>query len=145
MLWEPQSNVETRLPDMPNEVIRVYPASGATAMLPMTPSNNYSQTVLFCGGTTMKDDQWGNYSFPAINTWDFPASNDCQRLTPEPADGSSPAYEQDDDMLDGRSMGQFIALPDGTLLVVNGRRACLRTKTSPPSAVHIQPCHSGHH
>ena len=29
-------------------------------------------------------------------------------------------YEQDDDMLDGRSMGQFIILPDGKLLVVNG-------------------------
>ena len=105
---------------MPNQVIRVYPASGATAMLPMTPANNYSQTVLFCGGSTMTPDQWGNYSFPAINTWDFPASNDCQRLTPEPQDGSSPAYQQDDDMLEGRTMGQFIALPDGTMLVVNG-------------------------
>lgn len=91
-------------------------------MLPMTPANNYSQTIIFCGGTNMTEDQWGNYSFPAINTWDYPASNDCQRLTPEPTDGSQPAYEQDDDMLDGRSMGQFIALPDGTLLVVNGGR-----------------------
>lgn len=70
----------------------------------------------------MTPDQWGNYSFPAVDTWDVPASNDCQRLTPEPADGSSVAYEQDDDMLDGRTMGQFIALPDGTLLVVNGGR-----------------------
>jgi len=41
------------------------------------------------------------------------------------ASASSPSlrmaqYEQDDDMLDGRSMGQFIILPDGKLLVVNG-------------------------
>lgn len=70
----------------------------------------------------MPDEAWGDYSFPAINTWDYPASKDCQRITPEPADGSTPAYEQDDDMMDGRTMGQFIALPDGTLLVVNGGR-----------------------
>lgn len=70
----------------------------------------------------MPDEDWGDYSFPAINTWDYPASKDCQRMTPEPADGSTPAYEQDDDMLDGRTMGQFIALPDGTFLVVNGGR-----------------------
>lgn len=41
-------------------------------------------------------------------------------MTAEPADGSTPAYEQDDDMLDGRTMGQFVALPTGKLLVVNG-------------------------
>lgn len=68
----------------------------------------------------MPDEAWGNYANPAINTWDYPASRDCQRLTPEPADGSAPAYEQDDDMLEGRTMGQFILLPDATMLVVNG-------------------------
>lgn len=105
---------------MPNNVARVYPASGAVAMLPLTPANNYNPTILFCGGTDMPDSAWGNYSFPAINTWNYPASRDCQRLTPEPADGSAPAYEADDEMLEGRTMGQFIILPDGKLLVVNG-------------------------
>ena len=105
---------------MPNGVARVYPASGATAMLPMTPDNNYTQTILFCGGSDMPADDYGDYSFPAINTFYYPASADCQRITPEPQDGSSPTYVQDDDMLNPRTMGQFIALPDGTLLVVNG-------------------------
>ena len=68
----------------------------------------------------MTDDQWGNYSYPFINTWDHPASNDCQRITPEPQDGSAPVYVQDDDMLEGRTMGQFVILPTGQLLVVNG-------------------------
>lgn len=104
---------------MPNNVARVYPASGASAMLPLTPANNYQQTIIFCGGTDMPDSAWGNYSYPAINTWDYPASKDCQRITPEPTSGS-PAYEQDDDMLEGRTMGQFIILPTGQLLVVNG-------------------------
>lgn len=107
---------------MPGNVVRVYPASGATAMMPLRPEDNYAQTVLFCGGSDMSDEQWGDYSYPAINTFDYPASKDCHSITPEPADGSSPVYVQQDDMLDGRTMGQFILLPDGTMLVVNGGR-----------------------
>ncbi|GLB36927.1 putative copper radical oxidase variant A [Lyophyllum shimeji] len=120
MIWDYNANTEVDLPDMPGNVVRVYPASGAVAMLPLTPANNYNPTILFCGGNDMPEPSWGNYSFPAINTWNYPASRDCHRLTPEPLDGSAPAYEADDDMLEGRSMGQFIILPDGKLLVVNG-------------------------
>lgn len=105
---------------MPNGVARVYPASGAVAMLPLTPANNYTPTVIFCGGSDMPADYYGNYSWPFYNTWTYPTSADCQRITPEPQDGSSPVYEQDDDMLEGRTMGQFITLPDGTMLVING-------------------------
>ncbi|KNZ74080.1 Galactose oxidase [Termitomyces sp. J132] len=107
MIWDYNNNVETYLPNMPGNVVRVYPASGAVAMLPLTPSNNWNPTILFCGGNDMPEPAWGNYSY-------------CQRLTPEPLDGSAAAYEADDDMLEGRSMGQFIILPDGKLLVVNG-------------------------
>jgi len=120
ILWDALANQETPLPNMPGGIARVYPASGAVAMLPLTPANNYSQTILFCGGQTMPDAAWGNYSGPAVNTWEYPASNDCQRITPEPQDGSAPVYVQDDDMLQGRTMGQFIILPDQTILVVNG-------------------------
>ncbi|KAJ7709730.1 glyoxal oxidase N-terminus-domain-containing protein [Mycena rosella] len=120
MLWNPTTNNETDLPDMPGQVIRVYPASGGVAMLPLTLANNYEQTLLFCGGSDMPEDAWGNYSYPNINTWDYPASTDCQRITPEPADDSSPQYVKDDDMLEGRTMGQFIILPTGKLLMVNG-------------------------
>jgi len=89
-------------------------------MLPLTPSNNYTPTILFCGGQQMDDYSWGNYSFPFVNTWTLPASSDCQRITPEPTDGSSPTYVQDDKLPIGRTMGQFVALPDGTLLIING-------------------------
>ena len=119
VLWDPITNDETPLPDMPGGVVRVYPASGATAMLPLTIANNYTQTIIFCGGSNMPDADWGDYSMPAINTWLYPASSDCQRITPEPQNGSA-VYEQDDDMLEGRTMGQFIILPDGTLFLVNG-------------------------
>ncbi|KAL0577538.1 hypothetical protein V5O48_004436 [Marasmius crinis-equi] len=119
-LWEPETNVEHDLPDLPGKIIRVYPASGAVAMLPLTPANNYNPTILLCGGSDMPDEAWGDFTWPKINTWNYPASADCQRITPEPQDGSSPAYVQDDDMLETRTMGQFVILPDGKLLVVNG-------------------------
>ncbi|KAF9039008.1 copper radical oxidase [Hymenopellis radicata] len=119
-LWDPATNAETRLPDMPKGVARVYPASGGVAMLPLTPENNYTPTILFCGGTDMPDYAWGNYSWPFIDTFNYPASKDCQRITPQPEDGSSGVYEQDEDMLEGRTMGQFIILPTGKLLMVNG-------------------------
>ncbi|KAG2008467.1 copper radical oxidase [Coprinopsis cinerea AmutBmut pab1-1] len=120
ILWNYDDNTETILPDMPKGVVRVYPASGATAMLPLTPKNNYNPTIIFCGGTDMKDEEWGDFAYPYIDTWDYPASKDCQRITPEPEDGRRPEYEQDDDMPEGRTMGQFIILPNGKLLVLNG-------------------------
>ncbi|KAI8970642.1 glyoxal oxidase N-terminus-domain-containing protein [Trametes punicea] len=120
VLWNPLTNEETDLPDMPGQIVRVYPASGANAMLPLTPANNYSQTIIFCGGIYMNDWQWGNYSWPFEDTWTIAASNKCHTITPEPSDGSPVEYVEDDDMPVGRTMGQFIALPDMTYLVVNG-------------------------
>jgi hypothetical protein len=106
---------------MPGQVVRVYPASGGSAMLPLTPANNYTPTIIFCGGQHLEDEQWGNYSYPFIDTWTVAASADCQLITPEPQDGSSPVYIQDDDLPNGgRTMGQFIGLPDGTYLFING-------------------------
>lgn len=105
---------------MPGQIVRVYPASGANAMLPLTPANDYTPTIIFCGGQAMPDASWGNYSYPLVDTWNVPASSECHRITPEPTDGSAPAYVQDDGLPIGRTMGQFIALPDGTLLVING-------------------------
>jgi hypothetical protein len=142
ILWDYDNNIETPLPNMPGNVARVYPASGAVAMLPLTPANNYLPTIIFCGGSDMPDDDWGNYSYPAINTWNYPASNDCQRITPEPADGSQPTYVQDDDMLEGRTMGQFIILPDGKLLIVNGGlngTAGYATATGQTSSLGLMP------
>lgn len=105
---------------MPNNVVRVYPASGGSVMLPLTPANNYTPTILFCGGSNMSADDYGSYGNPVANTFDIPASNDCQRITPEPTDGSQAAYVQDDDMSVGRTMGQFILLPDQTIVMLNG-------------------------
>lgn len=60
-LWDHEKNTEEALPDMPEQIVRVYPASGATAMLPLTPENNYTPTILFCGGTYLSEEDWGGY------------------------------------------------------------------------------------
>ena len=82
--------------------------------------NNYTPTILFSGGSAIDDPDWGDYAGPAIDTWTVTASRDCQRLTPEPLNGSQPHYEQDDDMIDPRTMGQFIILATGKILLLNG-------------------------
>lgn len=91
-------------------------------MLPLTPENSYTPTILFCGGTFMTDDQWGNYSWPNTNTWDVPAATDCSSITPEDSNGNmiSTSYTHEGDLPEGRSMGQFIHLPTGQMAILNG-------------------------
>jgi hypothetical protein len=45
-------NQEIPLDNMP-DAVRVYPASAGTIMLPLTPDNGYTATVLFCGGSSV--------------------------------------------------------------------------------------------
>ena len=98
-------------PDIPGNVIRVYPASGGVAMLPVTLANGYNPILLFCGGSNMPEYDWGNYSWPFVDTWLVSASKDCQRITPEPLDISGPSWEQGDDMSGSRTMVNSSALP----------------------------------
>lgn len=99
--------------------MKVYPASAGVAMLPMTPANNYSQEVLFCGGVQRPLNEWGNGVGPLYNPLTFPASKQCERITPE---ADNPTWEQDDDLINGRSMGTFVYLPDGKLWFGQGVR-----------------------
>ncbi|PWN44020.1 DUF1929-domain-containing protein [Ceraceosorus guamensis] len=121
-LWNFTDNTETALAEMPNQVVRVYPASGATAMLPLTPDNNYTPTILFCGGATLSDYEWGNYTAPTVNILQREASKDCSSITPEDANGkqTGAGYVHEEDLPQGRTMGQFIHLPDETMVIVNG-------------------------
>ena len=56
ILLDYNQNLETPLDDMP-DAMRVYPASGGTAMLPLTPANNYTAMIMFCGGSSIQSDQ----------------------------------------------------------------------------------------
>jgi hypothetical protein len=52
---------ETKLDNM-IDAVRTYPASAGTVMLPLTPANNWTATVLFCGGTNLKSDQYVSHT-----------------------------------------------------------------------------------
>ncbi len=114
IIYDYNQNTITNLPDMPYAA-RVYPASAATAMLPLTPANNYTVTLLFCGGSNTTE--WGNDGTAGYNVTAVPADNTCVRISPEDA---NPKYVEDDFMFEGRSMGQFVYLPDGTMWMGNG-------------------------
>ncbi|CAD6892987.1 unnamed protein product [Tilletia controversa] len=122
-LWDPLQNTEDPLPDMPDKIVRVYPASGATAMLPLLPENGYQPTILFCGGTILSDDAWGNYTGPNTNVLNIDASSDCSSITPVDAQGNKDTnaqYVREEKMPGGRTMGNAIHLPDGTIAILNG-------------------------
>ncbi|CAE6433388.1 unnamed protein product [Rhizoctonia solani] len=110
-LYDMNNNVEYPLADMPHAV-RTYPASGATTMLPLTPANNWTATVLFCGGSDLKPDQW-RASDPLVT---YPADASCVSMTPD----VSTDWKDEDTMPFGRTMGNFVNLPDGKLFLVNG-------------------------
>ncbi|OWZ40591.1 glyoxal oxidase [Cryptococcus neoformans 125.91] len=114
ILYDYNTKTTTDLPDMPYAT-RVYPASAATVMLPLTPANNYTVTLLFCGGSNTT--QWGDDGSAGYNVTAVPADGTCVRISP---DNDNPQYEDDDYMFEGRSMGQFVILPDGTFWMGNG-------------------------
>ncbi|MCO5577656.1 hypothetical protein L7F22_031487 [Adiantum nelumboides] len=63
VLWNTDTLKEKRLPN--TRVPRVYPASGAVMMLPLTPANNYQETILLCGGMSLGSAaNWGNEGGP---------------------------------------------------------------------------------
>lgn len=106
-----KTNVQYNLPDVPLAV-RTYPASAATAMLPLTPANNWQPTMLMCGGSNLRSDQW-------VTNWNiaaYPADNSCVKISPE----QDTTWQEEDSLDTGRTMGQFIILPDGRLWMGNG-------------------------
>ena len=110
-IFDYKNNVEYPIDDIPYSV-RTYPGSGATAMMPLTPANNWTATVLFCGGTNLQPDQW-------VTTWNiaaYPADNSCVKITPD----VSTAWVDEDGLPEGRSMGNLIGLPDGRFVLLNG-------------------------
>ncbi|EKM74650.1 hypothetical protein AGABI1DRAFT_116791 [Agaricus bisporus var. burnettii JB137-S8] len=108
------SHKEIPLDNIP-DAVRVYPASAGTTMLPLTPANNYTATILFCGGSNIQPERWTSSSF-IIPT--YAASASCVTLTPD----VSGSYTSDDPLPEGRSMLNFILLPDGKVFGVNGAK-----------------------
>ncbi|KAL5507236.1 hypothetical protein ACEPAH_6692 [Sanghuangporus vaninii] len=112
-LLDYKTQKETKLDDIP-DAVRTYPASAGTAMLPLTPANNWTATVLFCGGSDIQSSQW-------TTDWNiaaYAASDSCVRLSPD----VSGSYEKDDPLPEGRTMPSMVLLPNGKIFTVNGAR-----------------------
>ncbi|KAF9450694.1 copper radical oxidase [Macrolepiota fuliginosa MF-IS2] len=114
VLLDPQTWTETILDTMP-DAVRTYPASAGTAMLPMTPANNWTATILFCGGSNVTTPRWTEKDFIVTQQR---ASSSCVKITPD----MSPSYHHDDPLPEVRTMANFILLPDGTVFCTNGAR-----------------------
>ncbi|KAG8934033.1 hypothetical protein FRC01_005494 [Tulasnella sp. 417] len=109
-IFDYKNNAEYTGPAVPHAV-RTYPGSAANTMLPMTPANNWTATMVFCGGTDLQPNQWRK-----TVVVDVPASASCVRISPDVTN----TFEEDDDLPDGRVMGNFILLPNGKVFLANG-------------------------
>ncbi|KAF8587998.1 copper radical oxidase [Ramaria rubella] len=105
------AGTDNPIADIPGAV-RTYPASAASAMLPLTPQNNWTATILFCGGTNLQPDQWSL----DWNIAQYPASDSCVSITPD----VSVNWVTEDSLPGGRVMGNFILMPNGKIFLVNG-------------------------
>ncbi|KAF8334887.1 glyoxal oxidase N-terminus-domain-containing protein [Cantharellus anzutake] len=108
-ILDPSSGTETRIADVP-AAVRTNPAGGAAVLLPLTPANGYTATILMCGGQDISD--WT----PSAALVNHPASDSCVRITP---DGGG-SWSQDATLPEGRTLGSFVLLPDGKIWLGNG-------------------------
>ncbi|BEI84330.1 hypothetical protein CcaverHIS002_0409340 [Cutaneotrichosporon cavernicola] len=112
VVFDYKNKAEYPLANIP-DAVRVYPASAATTVLPMTPANNWTASILFCGGTNLQNTDWDPTN---RNIVQVPTERSCVKIQPD----VDSTWYQEDALDEGRSMGQFINLPDGRLFFVNG-------------------------
>lgn len=102
-LFDVRSNKTLKkYPDLVGDY-RIYPNTGSSAMLPLTPENNWEPEVIVCGGGSYVD-----ISSPTENT--------CGRIKPFDED---PKWDVEL-MPQGRTMVDSQLLPDGSILWING-------------------------
>ncbi|KAJ3307785.1 hypothetical protein HDU76_004367, partial [Blyttiomyces sp. JEL0837] len=108
VLIDPQTQHidESSVPDMPvmDHAPWIYPHTPTAFILPMYEKNNFTATVMICGGSK-------------LSTKD--ASAMCWQITPE-TPGVPPVWKQMKDMPTARLMPDSALLPDGTVLMTNG-------------------------
>ena len=90
------------LPDLPGDY-RTYPNTGGSVLLPLSSANNWSASVIICGGGAYQDI-------------DSPTDPSCGRMNPLAED----SVWEIDAMPEGRGMVEGTLLPDGTVLWLNG-------------------------
>ncbi|KAH7099405.1 glyoxal oxidase N-terminus-domain-containing protein [Auriculariales sp. MPI-PUGE-AT-0066] len=116
MIYNWQTNTETRLPNIPNGVRVTYPMTGTGLLLPLRPSNNYEATVMICGGQA-RSDTAAPSSYSALDT----ASSQCASITLTTA-GIAQGWIVET-MPDARIMPDAVLLPTGKVLIANGGKS----------------------
>ncbi|KAK7038205.1 glyoxal oxidase N-terminus-domain-containing protein [Favolaschia claudopus] len=112
MIYDIETNTETRLPEIPNGVRIANPFDGTAQLLPLSPPL-YEPTVLVCGGSDADDRR------PVTNlTTQDPASNQCSRITLTAA-GVARGW-QVERMPEQRILMESVLLPTGDVLLING-------------------------
>ncbi len=84
----------------------------------------------------MSDTLWGNYGGPGGDILGITASTDCSSITPEDSQGNqnmAAQYVKEEDLPQGRTMGQFIHLPDGTMVISTAPRREPPVTPTPPT------------
>ncbi|CAG8597447.1 11445_t:CDS:2, partial [Dentiscutata heterogama] len=106
IIWDyvAQKIVKT-LPDIPGGP-RTYPVTGTIFLLPLHYEDNYTAEIVACGGSAEQKP-------------DSKSENDCARLNLA-LPNSNWTLEPFGDFGTGRLMGDYIHMPDGKVLIVNG-------------------------
>lgn len=112
IIYNTETNTETRLPDLPNGVRVTSPFSGSATLLPLSPPN-YTPEVLVCGGSAVSDS-----TPPTSISSQTPASDQCSRMVLTSA-GIAAGWAVEH-MLEPRIMPDTVLLPTGEILIVNG-------------------------
>ncbi|KAF9467904.1 copper radical oxidase [Collybia nuda] len=112
IIYDIETNTETRLPDIPNGVRVSNPFDASATLLPLTPPH-FTPEVLVCGGSTKND------SIPVeeLSAQD-PASDQCSRITLTP-EGIKKGWIVER-MLEGRVMSEMLLMPNGKIMIING-------------------------
>jgi len=112
IIYDVETQTETRLPDLPNGQRVSNPFDGTAALLPLSPPL-YTPEILACGGSVKSDAT----PVEDLSSQD-PATSQCSRLTLTPA-GIAKGW-QVEHMPQGRMMPEMILLPNGQILITNG-------------------------
>lgn len=105
MIYDWETDTETRLPDIPNGVTVTNPADGTAILLPLSPPD-YIPEVLICGGSAFDTTK------PAAEqSSQHPASDQCTRMevTPEGIQKGWVVEKGDSP----RMMPEMVHLPNG--------------------------------
>ncbi|KAJ3144293.1 hypothetical protein HK101_002733, partial [Irineochytrium annulatum] len=92
-----------------------YPFSSNAFLLPMRESDNYTATVMICGGSLSKTVQ--GLAAPASGTDIEISSDECFAMR-DP--GPSASWKKTAPMPNARVMLDSVLLPDGTVMITNG-------------------------